>query len=148
MDNLTPIKDRGNTSKLVLPFFKPTKHALLFSLLWMGVILLLTGLPGNSFPKVSKWMDVFQPDKLIHIGMFFPFAWFWQLYFLYKKIRRPIAIIIVSLFGIIYASLTEVLQHSVFIGRSANVPDAIADVIGVVLSILAFNYYLSKRGRK
>ena len=148
MDNLTPINDKGNTSKRVLPFFKSSQQALLFSLLWMGVILLLTGLPGNSFPKVSKWMDVFQPDKLIHIGMFFPFAWFWQSYFLHKKIRRSTAIIIVSFFGIVYASLTEVLQHSVFIGRSANVPDAIADVIGVVLSILAFNYYLSKRGGK
>ena len=148
MDNLTPKEDKGSTLNKVLPFFKSSQQALLFSLIWMGIILLLTGLPGNSFPTISKWMDVFQPDKLVHIGMFFPFAWFWQSYFLHKKNKRSTAIILVSLFGIIYASLTEVLQHYVFIGRSANVPDAIADVIGVVLSILAFNYYLNKRERK
>jgi len=148
LDNLTPIKDKGNTFNKVLPFFKSSQQALLFSLLWMGIILLLTGLPGNSFPKVSKWMDVFQPDKLIHIAMFFPFAWFWQSYFLHKEVKRSKAIMFVSLFGIIYASLTEVLQYYVFIGRSANVPDAIADVIGIVFSILAFNYYFNKRGRK
>jgi len=132
----------------VLPFFTTAKQALIVALLWMGVILLLTGLPGNSFPKVSKWMDVFQPDKLIHIAMFFPFAWFWQSYFWHTNLKRSSAIIIVSFFGIVYASLTEILQHYVFIGRSANIPDAIADIIGVVLSILAFTIISRRIDRK
>jgi len=127
-----------------MPFFWTSKQALTIALLWMLAILLLTGLPGNSFPKVSKWMDVFQPDKLIHIAMFFPFAWFWLIYFYKIKTQKVRALFIISFFGIVYASLTEVLQHYVFIGRNANIPDAIADIIGVLIGVLTFSIIRNK----
>ena len=144
MDNISTEIKKGATNRKVLPFLKSSKQALLVAIIWSVVILLLTGLPGNSFPKVSQWMDVLQPDKLVHIGMFFPFVLFWQAYIFYKNIAVVKSIMIVGGFGIIYAILTEVLQHYVFIGRNANYPDAIADIIGVILGLIIFNIIRSR----
>ncbi|MCK5846334.1 MAG: VanZ family protein [Bacteroidales bacterium] len=145
---LNKIIKRGNSNDIELPFFKKANQALLAALLWMVIILLLTGLPGNSFPKVSKWMDVFQPDKLIHIAMFFPFAWFWQSYLALINTPKKRAVLIVIFSGIVYASLTEVLQYYIFIGRNANIPDAIADIIGVIFGVIAFSIIFKNASKK
>ena len=144
LDSISQQDKKGNTNIKVLPFLKSSKQALLLAIIWTIVILLLTGLPGNSFPKVSKWMDVLQPDKFVHLGMFFPFVLLWQSYFFYKNMSATKSIVIVGVFGILYAILTEVLQHYVFIGRNANYPDAIADVIGVILGLIIFNIVRSR----
>ena len=46
-----------------------------------------------------------------------------------------------------YAIISELLQKYVFIGRNANVPDAIADIVGVIVGIVVFtkNIPLNKR---
>ena len=111
-------------------------RAIILASIWTIVILVLVGIPGNSLPKTSGWVDLLQPDKLIHIGMFTPFTLFWLSVFIHKKHSINKSILIVGAFGIIYAFLTEVLQHYVFIGRNANLPDAIADTFGVVIGLV------------
>ncbi len=148
MDNNTKDIKSGNIFLRVLLVFENSRNIFFLAIIWTFIILFLTGMPGDSFPKTSEWLDIFQVDKLIHLGMFIPFTLFWLLFLELKNVSNNIAIIIISSFGIIYGILTEVLQLYVFIGRSANVPDALADVIGVVLGVLIFKIIQSRRVKK
>lgn len=132
----------------ILLFFEKPRNTYFLAIGWTFVILFLTGMPGDSFPKTSQWLDLFQVDKLIHLGMFIPFTIFWLFLLELHNISNNNAAIIISFFGIIYGILTEVLQHYIFIGRSANVPDAIADAIGVVLGVFVFRIIQSQRVKK
>ena len=118
-----------------------TKRYLYAALLWSVFILAIVGVPGEQIPKVSHFIDLLQPDKLVHIGMFAPFSFLWIRYF-YKKLNsRKKAIVLAMLFGMLYAVATELLQIYVFIGRSGNFPDAIADFFGALVGIF---YFISK----
>jgi len=100
--------------------------------------MVIVGIPGNQIPKVSHFIDLLQPDKLVHIGLFTPFSFLWINY-IYRKLKsRRNSIILVVIVGMLYAMTTELLQNYIFIGRNGNLPDAIADFIGVLLGIWYF----------
>ncbi len=114
------------------------KGSIILALFWTVMILVLVGIPGNQIPKVSDWMDVFQPDKIMHIFLFAPFSWLWSKYFMLRTSSKNRSIVIVAFFGILYAIATELMQHYVFIGRNGNVADAIADTAGVLVGLVFF----------
>jgi len=43
-------------------------------ILWALLILLLTGLPGDYFPKVPTVWDLLEPDKIVHLFIFLVFT--------------------------------------------------------------------------
>ena len=117
--------------------------------LWGAIVLLLTGLPGNDLPTLSSFWDKFQPDKIVHMGMFgllFVLLAGGSYYkggtlALSKKLLYIYVFSVIALGGII-----ELLQKWVFIGRSCDIFDFLADTIGV---IIAFEFYkLVFEGRK
>jgi len=118
------------------------------ALLWSGVILLLTGLPGNYFPKVTTFWGWLEPDKVVHLFIFGVLAFlilfgYREQYFISRKrYQFGVAAVIVTA---IYGLTTEVLQYYVFIGRSGNRFDFFADTIGAVLGWLLFNYLYRKK---
>jgi VanZ family protein len=121
------------------------------ALLWSFIILLLTGLPGNAFPKVPTFWDWLQPDKVVHLFIFGVLAYlllfgFRAQYFDGDKRYQfgIAAVIITALYGLV----TEVLQYYVFIGRSGNKFDFFADGIGALLGWWAFHYVNRKKIRK
>lgn len=108
---------------------------------WGVLMLVLTGLPGNYFPRVPSFLELFSPDKLVHIFLFFVFCFllfygFFKQYSISK--RRFKYISICFSIGVIYAALTEIFQVYVFIGRNGNIYDFIADVVGCILGISFF----------
>ena len=118
------------------------------ALLWSFVILLLTGLPGSTFPKIPTFWDWLEPDKAVHLFIFGVLAFlilfgYREQYFSNKKRYKfgVAAVIITALYGLI----TEVLQYYVFIGRSGNRFDFFADALGAVLGWLAFSYLYRKK---
>jgi VanZ family protein len=115
-----------------------TKQYLYAALFWTVIIMAIVGVPGNQIPKVSHFIDLLQPDKIVHIGMFAPFSFLWISYFSQKLKSIKNSIILVVLFGMLYAVITELLQVYVFIGRNGNFPDAIADFIGAIIGIVYF----------
>ena len=115
-----------------------TKQYLYAALLWTVIIMVVVGVPGNQIPKVSHFIDLLQPDKIVHIGLFTPFSFLWISYISCKLKTIKSSIILVVLFGMLYAVITELLQVYVFIGRSGNFPDAIADFIGAIIGIIYF----------
>jgi hypothetical protein len=109
--------------------------------LWGVIVLFLTGMPGNDLPTLPAFWDKYQPDKIVHMGMF-------GLLFLllaggsfYKggKLRLTKKLIYIYAFSVIaLGGIIELLQKWVFIGRSCEFLDFVADAVGV---ILAYEFY-------
>ncbi len=118
------------------------------ALAWALFILILTGVPGTYFPKVSTFWDWLSPDKAIHIFLFgvqtFLILFALRKQYLVGKNRFLSGSIILSI-TILFALLTEVLQAYVYIGRNGNVYDFIADAVGVGVGLLAYNLLFRKK---
>jgi len=120
------------------------------ALAWSLIILLLTGLPGDFFPEISTFWDWLSPDKVVHLFIFGMLSFlilfgYRQQYSGSNKNKLVWIAIIVTIF---YGALTEILQYYVFIGRSGNLYDALADAVGAVtgwwLFVLVFKKLKSK----
>ncbi len=112
---------------------------------WSILILLLVGLPGDVFPEIKSFWDWLSPDKVVHLFIFGTLS-FLILYGFKNDLSGDeknkyfsIAVIVTSLYGI----LTEVLQFYVFVGRSGNVFDALADIIGAIFGVILFSPIIS-----
>jgi len=118
--------------------------------IWAGLILLLTGLPGNYFPDVESFWDWVSPDKLVHFFIFgvFTFLTLWGYRAQYKlPARRYYLVGFATLLGIFYGGVTEILQEMVFTGRYGNVFDFLANAIGAILGSAVF-MLLARKNKK
>jgi len=118
------------------------------ALLWSLIILLLTGMPGSYFPKVTTFWDWLEPDKAVHLFIFGVLAFlilfgYREQYFNSKN--RYIFGVVTVITTAVYGLVTEVLQYYVFVGRSGNRFDFFADAVGAVLGWLLFNYLYRKK---
>ncbi len=112
------------------------------ALSWAAVIMLLIGLPGDVFPEIVSFWDWLGPDKIVHLIIFGTLSFLIMLGFretIYKKGKIKYALI--SLFiTALYGVITELLQYYVFIGRSGNVYDALADIFGAILGVIFYGW--------
>lgn len=109
-------------------FWRPTVPALV----WALIILILCGVPGEKLPELSflQWL---KPDKIAHIVMFGV-----QSFLLMRGFERQtkfpfLARNVVStsiIISIVFGCVVEVLQDHLFIQRSGDVRDAIANSLG------------------
>ncbi|MFN5628312.1 MAG: VanZ family protein [Bacteroidota bacterium] len=102
-------------------------------ILWAFFIALLCGMPGKDIPKIS-WLEWISFDKWVHAGMFF------ILYFLciksYIKAEHNAGLkssifISFAIACVGYGGILEILQGTLFIDRSADLSDFIANSFGV-----------------
>jgi VanZ family protein len=103
-------------------------------ILWIVVILVLTCIPGSFIPKVPAFLDLFSPDKLVHLFLFMVLV-FLLLSGLrkqyYPALSTRFCISIALNIGIFLGGITELLQASSLVtGRQCSVYDFIADVAG------------------
>lgn len=108
---------------------------------WAIVILILCGIPGKKLPALS-FLDWLRPDKIMHLVLFGV-----QCYLLLKaisgkvfSISAPLKILAVSA-TVFYGIAVEVMQHYVFIDRSGDFRDAIANALGAVAGLWLFNRF-------
>ena len=114
---------------------------------WAVIILVLCGIPGNEIPKLPflEWM---KPDKIVHLFMFGILN-----YLLIKGFIRQDSFLILARLPVLYASiitilygvLTEVLQATVFIGRTGDIRDAGADALGACCGIWIYNVIAKRK---
>lgn len=114
---------------------------------WAIILLILSGYPGNRLPKIRLW-GPFGFDKLVHVGIYLVFAYLLALGFVKqtKNLRlhangKTFAVIIAVSYGI----FMEFLQFTIFINRSAELGDVIADLVGAIFGILLFTITLEKK---
>ncbi|MDO9511388.1 MAG: VanZ family protein [Bacteroidales bacterium] len=117
------------------------------AIIWTIVVLLLTGIPGGLMPDVPKFMDLLQPDKLVHLFIF----GLWVFLFAHgiSKFKSQHLFLhksgVFSMFlGMIFGGFTEVLQYYVIPGRSGNIYDFIADALGCYIGYLIFVRFKQK----
>lgn len=110
-------------------------------LFWMLLILLMIGLPGYRFPS----SELFSTDKVIHFGIFFALSILWMQAFI-KQPALPMlrfeAGYYSLLIGIVFSGLTEMLQGMVFIQRSADLMDYLANCGGTLAGWLFFRIFI------
>jgi len=101
---------------------------------WLIIVLVLSGYPGNQLPKVAVW----QFDKLVHVGMYavLSFLLFLPLSKQFLNIEKRFRIrLIIILGGVSFGGLMEILQENIFINRSGDWIDFIANTIGSILGV-------------
>src|SRR3990172_1796044 len=114
-------------------FLKHNKWALL----WAMLIFVLCMIPGSDLPKIS-WLENFGFDKFVHAGLFFVLASLLARGFSkHKKARSPK--IITLIICVVYGGLLELLQGALFVERTADIYDFIANSLGSALGLLLFN---------
>jgi VanZ family protein len=117
-----------------------TRHSI-FAWTWTAIVGLLCGLPGYSFPDLSIWA-ILSFDGAAHAFVFCVFSFLWAVSF-YKSRSRIVmrfGVWPVLLFGIGYGTLIEILQYLVFVRRSAEWTDMLADAIGAGVGVLVFKW--------
>jgi len=101
------------------------------------VILILTGIPKDTIPPPPAFIDLFQPDKIVHLLMFCIYVYLFAkgLFKGYpdKKINMIILAVIIS--GLLYSGLTELMQKYIFITRKCSIYDFIANIAGCLIGI-------------
>jgi VanZ family protein len=107
------------------------------AILWGLIILILLGMPGNDIPKFP-WLEHFHFDKVVH---FFLFAVFTILLIRgFKKqtsftVLQKYSVLTALLFGIFYGAILEYLQGVLFINRTSDIHDLIANMIGSFIGL-------------
>ncbi len=120
-------------------------------ILWGVIILIITGIPGKYFPKVTTFWDWLSPDKIVHLFMFSIFVLLLNIGFKkqYTSAKQRFIYIVVSLLiGLIFSGLTEILQRFIFVGRNGNIYDFAANSAGCFLGVLFFYVFFRKYFKK
>ena len=103
--------------------------------LFIFLMIIGSSLKGNSIPKSY----IFTLDKLLHIIEYFIFGTL--LFFVFfSSSKNPDAISLIL--GVFYSLIDELYQSTV-IGRDASALDVLADIIGLILSILFIKLFFN-----
>ena len=106
--------------------------------LWALLILLLCLMPGSDLPQ-WQWADLFQVDKVVHIGVFAVQAMLLyaalhkQYGHSWSRSKRTWTTLALC---ILYGISLEVMQGSFIEGRSADPLDAVADGLGALVGLV------------
>ncbi len=111
-------------------------------IIWTLVILFLCGIPGNRLPNLSFW-EYLTFDKVAHVGVFGLHTLLLVVGFRRQHQFRGLnsrakswAFAVSAIYGIII----ELLQLAIFEGRSAELFDVGANLVGCLFGILAFRF--------
>lgn len=117
-------------SNFILPIF------------WAACVLILSAWPGSGFPKSP--FDGF--DKLIHLTIYLIFSFLLcrSLYHHFHKIKSLKIYWLGFLLPVFYGMLMEILQEYIFIRRSGDWYDVLANASGALVGLLIFKLWLPK----
>ena len=108
--------------------------------LWALIILILCGIPGRDIPHIS-FLELLSFDKFVHAGVFFILILFTIRGFLLqtqfnnlKIVAKRMALIICVLYG----GMLEVMQGTLFLERSADLYDFIANSAGCIAGLCLY----------
>ncbi|MCX6304444.1 MAG: VanZ family protein [Bacteroidetes bacterium] len=107
-----------------------------WAFLWGLFIILLTSIPGQSFPKLPGLLELVHPDKLIHLFIFSVYVFLqikgFTMQPVFPLFRRH-AVLISLLIGLFLAVGTELLQACCIPMRFASIYDFIANAAGCLI---------------
>ncbi len=108
------------------------RYLVQIALVWFVVIFILCATPGQYIPSFS-WLDLLSFDKFVHASIFYILA---TLIFLIglKAQKKHIFFILFLVFCIAYGISLEMMQATIFVDRSADWADILANSFGCVLA--------------
>jgi hypothetical protein len=110
------------------------------SIVWALFILVLCGLPGNEISKV-KFINIPYFDKFVHFFLYFVLTLLLISENNRQRSFRKVtinAILIAAAISLSYGGLIEILQKYLFINRSAELWDMIADSFGFLVAAISY----------
>lgn len=117
------------------------KSRYLLLAVWAVIILVLCGLPPQDVEKM-KLFNFPQLDKFVHMALYLGFGLFvMAVLTLHKRLRGTKTIYLIAIaICALYGWIIELLQRYLFVGRSYELLDLLADIIGAVLGVLLYNW--------
>jgi|SRR3569832_891781 len=115
--------------------------------IWAAIILILCALPGPYLPRLS-FLDWLRPDKVVHLILFGTLC---VLFIRGFALQSSVAALVnhpkmyAIVFTIIYGVMIELLQEYIFIWRTGEVFDAIADAAGAFIGLWLYNYWTKRK---
>ena len=116
------------------------------TLAWAIFILIICGIPGDKIPEMTFWQWL-KPDKIVHLLIFGLLCFLMIRSFLalntgsfFYKNAKMLSLLLTIFYGI----LIEILQATVFIHRSGDIRDAIANSIGAFVGLWIFGKMAKK----
>jgi len=109
-----------------------------FFIIAIGITLCIAYLSLIKTPKVVLVYSA--NDKVYHIIAYFTLTICWLFSFFKKPSLKYRIVVFCLLFGIII----EVMQQSLTSYRTGDYKDVLANIIGIVLGLIAFNLVLKK----
>lgn len=105
-----------------------------FSILTAFIIMYLSMTNSDTFDKVPI-INIPNIDKIIHFGMYFGLT---SVLILENKkaLRGAYSLILIALIAFFYGILIEFMQAAFTVTRTGNIYDALADLAGILASIL------------
>jgi VanZ family protein len=119
-------------------------------ILWGALIVALTAIPGSVFPELPKFVDLFQPDKLVHLFIFLVFVFLLIRGFRMEGspvIVRSHALTLALTLAVTIGGATEIMQGLIIPMRVASPWDFLANVAGSILGAVLFVLW-ERRDRK
>lgn len=108
---------------------------------WLILIIIISGFPGDKVPEIPVW----QFDKLVHSVIYFVLS-LTILYAYNEQYSKPSKRLIIGMLavtiGIFYGGIMEILQHYIFINRSGNWYDFVANAFGAILGVLFYPFVM------
>lgn len=98
------------------------------TILWALFIAVLCGLPGKDIPHVS-FLELLNFDKFVHAGMFAVLFAFMSRAFKHSGSYKN-HILISFCLCVPYGGILEILQQELFVDRTADIFDVIANTFG------------------
>jgi VanZ family protein len=105
------------------------------------VICVLLFLPGSRLPKQNLF-HIENLDKIVHAFLFLFLEWLllWDGHVI--NVAKSVRLVILStLFVIVFAVLTELIQHFLIPERTGNIFDFCADLIGLAVGIILYGAF-------
>ncbi len=108
-----------------------------FAIAWAILILMVCLMPGSAVPRYGFLSDL-PLDKLVHailFGVFFVLLVKWARGQAAHLDLRQHAFLAGFAIAVIYGGIIELLQETMALGREGDLPDLLADVVGVILGM-------------
>jgi VanZ family protein len=106
---------------------------LILAVLWTGIILYLSLISAQEAKKFNVW-DIVGVDKLGHLIFYAVMTLLWSMALARKNPGKKI----ILFFSISFGVLMEICQLYLFNGRSFEIYDVIANIIGSIIGLILF----------
>ncbi|MEI6019562.1 MAG: VanZ family protein [Bacteroidota bacterium] len=110
------------------------KYLLHLTLLWTLCIFVLCATPGQYIPSIT-WLDLLSFDKFVHASMFFILSTMLLLIAQKRQLKAYYNFLFLNM-AVIFGISLEIMQATVFVNRSADKNDMIANSFGCIVALL------------